>query len=222
MTVATLKRSERQVGQTGIRGILYDLVVDPFEPSSVVKYQDDALKPYEWRKKFRASVRNILNALIVTFLVGGFMLEISSLFLAAILRSATGTVPVTLVDLMILVPFVSTVGIMISIVIERTCSKIGFAEWNIVDLADCKDPIPEFVLQTVQEIKERNQGEHDMPKYYCRFMVHTLSLNCEPIDPFLVVETNEERLYIEVWNESYQKNREVSCHRIKVWQQILR
>jgi hypothetical protein len=69
--------------------------------------------------------------------------------------------------------------------------------WSMTDITKYKKPIPEFVLQKALEIKDV------VP--YVSFKVDELSYQPMP-DPFLVAELEQERYYIEVWDEPKFEN----------------
>lgn len=201
MTTATLQRDVNV--STTMRQTLHELAIDPFTYASVRSYKEEQLAKNKWRDVWHKRCENITDGLFCTSAVGMAMMLV--VIIAMSFCWLLGVVAASHIGLGAMA---GAVVISLMVLTSLSASGIGSRlkvspQWDKIRLADYKHPIPEFVLQTVADVREKHPS--------CSFYVDALTFRTRPCDPFLVVWCGDEgrELYIEVWNESYQKQREV-------------
>lgn len=205
MTMATLKRV-KQESQTGMRKVLHDLAIDPFDMQTVKEYKEKALKPYKWRSILFSWYIPIDNCLKIGTLTSAAILLVAALIIPIVAAHSTLITANDSLNYLWWMAF-TPICLFISVgVFDKAMQKLKTASWKFEWLMKYKQPIPEFVQQTVDDIKASGQQ--------CDIFIDYMAIeNVILPDPFLVLRCVENcqivDYYVEVWNEKYQKKRVV-------------
>lgn len=174
---------------------MQSLQVDPFLPNSVQRYK-------RW-KAFRHTPISS-HVMEVLLLLSNYLLS-GIFFITLIVMAASILVPIGLFFWYgALVGLLSSgeyfLYIVLFLIVTFALSQlptkiiIRTAEWKLVPIECYEAAIPEFVLQTALDIKER------CPE--AKFFVDELRYKTMFPDPFLVVQSEDgSQFYLEVWNE---------------------
>ena len=184
--------------------VLHELAIGPFVEETVEKYKQKQLNRYFLRTMFR----NVINHEISTFLIIGS-------WVATVVTGLT----MTILDFCHYLNLISTQNLIlfgttpfsisfflctVSLGLIAAVENIPIPKWDVheLDVWKSHNQIPEFVQQTIDDLSERLPPDH----FY--FTVESFEFEKIPIDPFLVLHSRKfNKYYIEVWNESYQKQR---------------
>ena len=194
---------------------LHELAIDPFHKESVEQYKKKKLDEYWLRLKIFNFIRDNDDYARVFTLISIVVFSITSLVMsAALIALYNKAISLDLFFPYFAFPFLGTVFcslFFVSLVfaLDNFHMSIPIWNWNRIDNIDSEgnirgeiaDSIPDFVKQTIKDINENVYG--------CQFHVLNLEFNKIIVDPFLVVAYRSNDYYVEVWNESYQKQRMV-------------
>lgn len=206
MSAALLEREEiivdqhDEVAPQNLQQALRFLDIRPFNDASVERYKR--------REAFRQTP--LTTHLHFWFLVGlaclfGISSLITGLCLASCLLMSIHTAVPPLLWLATSVSAVTIVVTGVIIVLYTSLvngKKVPYAQWVMKPVNEYNQLlIPEFALQTVQDVEERCPA--------ARFFVEELRLNEFTLDPLLsVISDTRKKYYLEVWNEPrFPKNR---------------
>ena len=203
MTTCTLKRtSPKTVSQTEhpktLLELLSKLAIDPFEPSSVAQYKNSQVRQI-------IAQNPKINIIVFYACIYSFGLSLIAGPFLMILFGVTGSWISKETQFTIL-SYASLSIIFFDILAFLLISLFGFrsAHWVRKSVFEYQEPIPEFVAQTISDIQQWS----DSCKFYFDVMeIEEVNEFKTEYDPFLVVEYQGKEYYIEVWNESYQKQR---------------
>lgn len=172
-----------------LKQAMLKLDIQPFKKRAVERY----MKAMEWRVLPRKTklVTITLAVTLILFLTGAGCLLAAGIT-ALISYLWVGAVPVWVGLVAGASLVVGVLGIFWQVVLTEV--KTVEAKWESVLLRHYREPVPEFVLQTALDLKEKFPA--------AKFSVQELRLQARTRDPFLVVEDPAgNAYYIEVWNE---------------------
>ena len=203
----TLERRKYIENENVLLDILHELAIDPFTKESVNKYKQEKLKPYWIRIKLQQLTKRFQTVLEYTTILGGACLLASTLILvsATLLCSfqfmnANDVVAASKTFVTCLLSMTGYMGILYAL------SHISYPEWLYQRYYNDTD-VPCFVNQTAEDIYEKMVERGENP-HLCHYKIDAFYMT-KILDPFLVVTYDNKDYYIEVWNESYQKEREI-------------
>lgn len=201
MTTAVLTREPRKSGSgefvAPIHKVLHNLAIDPFTLDSVDRYKLKVLNKYHWMNVIAPKVESASNGLLIASIVVALIFQPPVALVAAMLISAQHLQQMTIVC-----GVFSTMSFGVAACLGLFHQRfLKVPNWYAVPLESFKQPIPEFVQQTIDDIKDQYSG-------WCLFQIEYFGFERRSLDPFLVIVTAAGRHHVEVWNESYQKQRE--------------
>ena len=190
-TSILVRRDYQKSGKqtTSLEEALMELGLSAFEPCSVEKYKERmASRATPFMSKAWILGGRLLLILSCLGVVGGLLCVV----IGAITSIFTSAAPPFIIGGGI-VFFCSLITLRFAFILVEDV-KVTVAQWELLNFEYYTGVIPEFALQTVNDLRERFPA-------IC-FGIDELSYKNVSIDPFLVVmNAGGGHAYIEVWNE---------------------